>query len=82
MACCDADGLLTIIESGYAGRNSDGGILKSSAIKYWITHGGFDFHSTSPLIHHNTKSPFPYHFVADEVFPLSRYLLRPQPKRT
>jgi hypothetical protein len=36
MACSDANGLFTFIETGYAGRNSDGGIFKASVIKYWI----------------------------------------------
>lgn len=82
MACCDADGLFTMIESGYAGRNSDGGIFKASAMKYWITHGGFDIPSPSPLTYDETNSPFPYYFAADEAFPLSQFLLRPYSKRT
>ncbi|KAL4153178.1 hypothetical protein QTP88_001011 [Uroleucon formosanum] len=71
-----------MIESGYAGRNSDGGIFKASAMKYWITHGGFDIPSPSPLTYDETNSPFPYYFAADEAFPLSQYLLRPYSKRT
>lgn len=27
MTCCDSDGLFTMIECGYAGRNNDGGIF-------------------------------------------------------
>lgn len=30
LACSDADGFFTTIETGYAGRNSDGGIFRSS----------------------------------------------------
>jgi len=48
MACCDADGLFTMVESGYAGRNCDGGIFKASAMRYLITHG-FEIPSPSPL---------------------------------
>ena len=31
LGCCDADGLFTIIETGYTGRNSDGRIFRASA---------------------------------------------------
>ncbi|KAL4107434.1 hypothetical protein QTP88_017776 [Uroleucon formosanum] len=57
-----------MIESGYAGRNSDGGIFKASAMKYWIIHGGFDILSPSPLTYDETNSPFSYYFAADEAF--------------
>nr|XP_023011714.1 protein ALP1-like isoform X1 [Leptinotarsa decemlineata] len=81
LACCDADGLFTIIEPGFAGRNSDGGIFKASAMNYWLTHGGFDIPLLSPLGYDETDSLFPYYFVADEAFPLSRNLLRPYSSR-
>ncbi|XP_060855325.1 uncharacterized protein LOC132933006 [Metopolophium dirhodum] len=70
MACCDADGLFTVIEPGFAGRNSDGGIFKACAMNYWITHGGFNILSPSPLRHDKRNTPFPYYFVGDEAFPL------------
>lgn len=38
LACCDADGVLTKIETGYACRNSDGGIFRSSAIKRLLSN--------------------------------------------
>lgn len=81
MACCDADGLFTMIETGYAGRNSDGGIFKSSARKYWIQRNELDIPPPSPLTYNENYSPFPYYFVADEAFPLSRYLMRPYSQR-
>ncbi|XP_060855400.1 uncharacterized protein LOC132933087 [Metopolophium dirhodum] len=71
MACCDADGLFTVIEPGFAGRNSDGGIFKACAMNYWITHGGFNILSPSPLRHDKRNTPFPYYFVGDEAFPLT-----------
>lgn len=81
MACCDADGLFTMIETGYAGRNSDGGIFRASAMKHWITHAGLDIPPPSPLKYDENGIPFPYYFVADEAFPLSRYLMRPYAKK-
>ncbi|CAH1986896.1 unnamed protein product [Acanthoscelides obtectus] len=82
MACYDADGLFTMIEPGYAGRNSDGGIFRASRIKYWITQGNFEIPSPSPLTHDEKRVPLPYYFAGDEAFPLTRYLMRPYPKRT
>lgn len=82
MAFCDADGLFTIIEVGYAGRNCDGGIFRASAMKHWITHAGFDIPPPSPLKYYENKYPFPYYLVADEAFPLSGYLMRPYAKKT
>lgn len=39
LAYCDTDSLFTIIEPGFAGHNSDGGIFKACAMNYWLTHG-------------------------------------------
>lgn len=82
LACCDADGLFTMIEPGFAGPNSDGGIFKASAINYWLIHGGFDIPLPSPLRYDETAAPYPFYFVADEAFPLTRNLLRPYSSRT
>ena len=68
MACCDDDGLFTMIETGYAGRNSVGGIFRASEMKHWITHARLDIPPPSPLKYDENGSPFPYYFVADEAF--------------
>jgi len=81
MACCDADGLFTIIETGFPGRNSDGGIFSASAMKYWIQNAGLNIPPPTPLTYDENDSPFPYYFVADEGFPLLKYVMRPYPKR-
>lgn len=81
MACCDADGLFTMIECGYAGRNSDGGIFRASAIKYWLTHSGLDIPSPARLPNDINESLCPFYLVGDEAFPLSPYLMRPYSKR-
>lgn len=82
MACSDADGFFTIIETGYAGRNSDGGIFRASATKHWITNGRLNLPLPSRLPGDENEYDFPYYFVGDEAFPLSRYLMRPYPQRT
>lgn len=81
LACCDADGLLTMVETGYAERNSDRGIFRSSAMKYWLSQSQLDIPPDSKLRFDDSDSLFPYYFVADEAFPLSRYLLRPFSKQ-
>lgn len=82
MACCDADGLFTLIETGYAGRNSDGGIFRASAIKHWIENEVLNFPLSSKLPSDASNNQFPYYFAGDEAFPLLRYLMRPYPQRT
>lgn len=81
MACCDADGLFTMIEIDYPGRNSDVGIFSASAMKYWIQNTRLNIPPPSPLTYDESGSPFPYYFVADEAFPLSKYVMRPYPQR-
>lgn len=81
LACCDADGLYTLIETGFAGRNSDGGIFAASAIKHYITQGALDIPPPSKLTYDENDCSFPYYFVGDEAFALSKYLMRPYSKR-
>ena len=81
MVCCDADELFTMIECGYAGRNSDGGIFRASAIKYWLTHSGLDIPSPSQLPNDINESLCPFYLVGDEAFLLSTYLMKPYSKR-
>lgn len=78
--CSDADGLFTMIECGYAGRNSDGSIFRASAIKYWLTHSGLDISSPARLPKDINESRCPFYLVGDEAFPLSPYLMRPYSK--
>lgn len=82
LGCCDTDGLFTIIETGYAGRNSDGGIFRASAMKHWLTNLQLDIPPPSKLSHDDyDHCLFPYYFVGDEAFPLSQHLMRPYSKR-
>lgn len=78
-AVCDADGLFIMVETGYAGRNSDGGIFKTSPISYWLERDGINIPTAAPLPHDPTQQKVPYFFVADNAFPLTRRVLRPYP---
>lgn len=81
MACSDADGNFIMIETGYAGRNSDGGVFKASRMGRWLQQGLLDLPEPKPLPRDETGQNFPHYFVADEAFPLQKYLMRPYPKR-
>jgi hypothetical protein len=81
MACCDADGKFTMIETGYAGRNSDGGIFRASKMGQWLERNGLNLPDHEKLPYDQEGGNFPYYFVADEAFPLKSYLMRPYPKR-
>lgn len=79
LGCCDADSLFTMVETEYAGRNSDSGIFRASAMKYHIiTHSQLDILPPSKLLYDTNNCKFPYYFVADEAFPLSKCSMRPQ----
>lgn len=84
MAACDADACFTMIEVGYAGRNSDGGVFRASRMGRWLRTNGdrLNLPNGSRLKYDREGGMFPYYFVADEAFPLASYMMRPYPKRT
>lgn len=65
LAYCDANGLFSMADTGYAGRNSDGGIFRASAMNYHITHSQLDIPLPSKLPYDTNNCIFPYYFVAD-----------------
>lgn len=79
MATCDADGLFTVIETGFAGRNHDGGIFKQTALYRKLEMNGLNIPESLPWPHDETQQNFPYYFVGDAAFPLKRYMMRPYP---
>ncbi|XP_060861820.1 uncharacterized protein LOC132938831 [Metopolophium dirhodum] len=82
MACSDADGHFIMIETGFAGRNSDGGIFRGSRMGRWLERNGLNMPHPKPLPNDPNDICFPYYFVADEGFPLKKNLMRPYPQRT
>lgn len=84
MACSDADGIFTTIETGFAGRNSDGGIFRESRLGRWLERlekEGLNLPEDAVLPHDESGQAFPHYFVGDEAFPLKRYMMRPFPQR-
>lgn len=69
MACSDEDGNFIMIETGFAGRNSDGSIFRASRMGHWLERDGLNIPQPTPLPNDPKKICFPYYFIADEAFP-------------
>lgn len=82
MACVDADGLFTTIDVGEVGRNSDGAVFRTSNLGRALSSGVLQLPPSRPLPSSNDGNDFPFYFVADEAFPLKKYLMRPYSKRS
>lgn len=82
MACVDADGLFTTIDVGEVGRNSDSAVFRTSNLGRALNLDILQLPPPRPLPSSNNENNFPFYFVADEAFPLTKYLMRPYPKRS
>lgn len=82
LGCCDSDSLFTMVENGYTGQNNDGEIFRALAMKYHITHSQLDIPLPLKLPHDTNNCNFPYYFLVNEAFPLSKYLTRFYPRQT
>lgn len=80
MACADADGCFVTIDVGDLGRNSDGGVFRSSRLGRWLQADGLNLPPPEPLPLDENEHNFPYYFSADEAFPLKTYIMRPYPR--
>lgn len=80
MACADADGCFTTIDVGDLGRNSDGGVFRSSRLGRWLEREELNLPQPHPIPFDANKVLFPYFFAADEAFPLKKYLMKPYPR--
>ncbi|KAK4882659.1 hypothetical protein RN001_005978 [Aquatica leii] len=79
LAACDAKYNFTLIDVGAYGSQSDGGIFRESTFEKALNNSSFNLPSEKPLPGTNTSMP--YVFVADEAFPLKKYIMRPYPGR-
>ncbi|KAF2892836.1 hypothetical protein ILUMI_13337 [Ignelater luminosus] len=70
-----------MIEYGFAGRNTDGGILRVSTFGRWLDSNNNTTPTAFQLRHDELGSEFLYYFVADNAFPLKRNIMRPYPER-
>lgn len=80
MAVADADSCFTIVDVGSEGRNSDGGIFKTSNIGKCLEENKLNLPPNIKIS--EIRPPLPYIFVADEAFPLTTYMMRPYARGT
>ncbi|XP_017476083.1 PREDICTED: uncharacterized protein LOC108366258 isoform X2 [Rhagoletis zephyria] len=80
LASSDADGFFTTIETGFAGRNSDGGVFRVSQLQLWLERSS-EVPLPKELPHDESGTKFPFYFVADAAFPIRKNIMRPYPER-
>lgn len=86
MAIVDADYKFIMVDVGAAGIQSDGGVLANSELYDHFVNETMRipqpekvFHEEEPFL---SEQILPYVLLADEVFGLSKFFMRPFPRRT
>ena len=77
LALVDAHYRFIAVDIGGYGKNSDGGLFANSKLGKTLEENKLNVPKDKPLP--NTQNIMPHVIVADEAFPLKRYLLRPYP---
>ena len=75
-ALCDASYQFTAVDSGEAGRQSDGGVFANSNLGRSIVNDYFNLPQPKKL-YSESEFLFPYVFVGDDAFPMRHNLLKP-----
>lgn len=79
LACCDANYNFTLVDIGAYGSESDGGVFKNSVFGNMMEQNQLSV--PAPKCLPNTNILHPFTLVADEAFPLTKYIMRPYPGR-
>ncbi|EFA13153.1 Putative nuclease HARBI1-like Protein [Tribolium castaneum] len=79
LAACDANYIFTLIDIGAYGSQSDGGIFKESIFGRAMESNNLNIPPDDYIPATNVK--IPYAVVADEAFPLKKFIMRPYPGR-
>ena len=79
LAVVDADYKFICIDVGCNGRISDGGVFKNSSLYRALEEGKLNIPSECQLP--GTDISVPYALVADDAFPLKKYILKPYSQR-
>lgn len=80
LALVDADYKFISVDIGAYGRNSDGGVFKSSSLGQALANGSLNIPPPKPLPHSDVIVP--HVIVCDEAFPLTPNTMRPFPGKT
>ena len=79
MALVDGNAKFRYIDVGAYGRNSDGGIFKSSSLGQALDQNLLHIPNDDSLPEVSDGERLPFVFLADEAFPLQRHIMRPYP---
>ncbi|KAK5648160.1 hypothetical protein RI129_003052 [Pyrocoelia pectoralis] len=77
LASCDYKYKFTFVDIGAYGSQSDGGVFKRSIFGQRMEQADMNIPPEKPLP--GTNVSLPYFFVADEAFPLTKFIMRPYP---
>lgn len=77
LAVCDSKYTFTAVDIGAYGSQSDGGVLKVSGFGKRILNGTMNLPEAENLPGSEIK--FPFYYVGDAAFPLTKHLMRPYP---
>jgi hypothetical protein len=75
LASCDARYIFKLVDIGAYGSQSDGGIFRNSIFGQRLDSGSLNVPEDNYIPNTNVK--IPYAVVADEAFPLKKYIMRP-----
>lgn len=80
MAICDSSFKFILIDVGAYGRFGDSAIFQNSSFYKKMQENRLNIPEPAPISESNSTS-FPYVFVGDEAFALSKTMMRPYPRR-
>jgi len=75
LALVDANCRFIYVDIGEYGRVSDGGVFNNSSLVQALEHNTLNIPPPSDVP--NSQDPLPYVIVADDAFPLKKYLMKP-----
>ena len=83
LAIADADCRFILVDIGAYGSNSDSGVFQNCEMgrRFYDENDMLGFPDPQPIEDYEDKGDFPFVFVGDEAFRLSKHMMTPHPGR-